>query len=46
MNPRTGKTRSLSVLVAEPVYENLRKEAKKRGVTLGQVVRERLAEAS
>ena len=43
--PRTidpkGRTKTTSVMLAEPVYDRLRREADKRGVTLGQVIRER-----
>jgi hypothetical protein len=41
INPK-GSTRRLSVVVSETVVEDLEKEAKKQGKTLGAVVRERL----
>lgn len=41
INP-TGKTRKLSVVLSEPVVRDMEREAKRRGVSLGTVVRERL----
>lgn len=46
INPKTGRTRVTSVVLAEPVYDRLKKEADRRGITLGALVRERLGEAS
>jgi len=40
INPH-GQTRTTSVVLAETVHERLRNEAARRGVTLGQVIRER-----
>ena len=44
INPK-GRTRRISVFVAEPVAEKLEREAKRRGTSLGAVVRERLGAA-
>ena len=41
-----GRTRMFSVLVSEPMHESLKKEAKKRGITVSELAREKLAEAS
>ena len=41
INP-TGRTRKLSIILAEPVIKDLEKEAKRRGLSVGAVVRERL----
>jgi hypothetical protein len=41
INPK-GSTRRLSVVVSDSVARELEKEALKKGVTLGAVVRERL----
>ena len=42
INPK-GEVVKLSARVPAPVVEKLEREAMRRGVTLGQVVRERLA---
>lgn len=42
INPK-GATRNTSVVLSEQVHERLRKEADRRGVSIGQVIRERLA---
>lgn len=48
--PRTvdpeGRTRTFGVMVAESVYLRLKKEADRRGITLGALVREQLDKAS
>lgn len=36
-----GKTKTLTFIVSENAYKRLRREANKRGVTLGQVLRDR-----
>lgn len=41
INP-TGNVRRLGVVVSEPVVQRLEREARARGVTLSQVIRERL----
>ncbi len=41
INPK-GNTTRLSVVVAEPVVKELKREAKKQGRTLGALVRELL----
>lgn len=41
INPK-GKTRKLSVVLAEPVARDLEKEARKQGLSLSEVVRQRL----
>ena len=45
INPR-GKTRRLSVVVSEPLVNELKREAKKQGRTLGALVRERLEQGA
>lgn len=45
INPN-GKTRKLSVVLSETVVRDLEREAKRRGVTLGAVVRERLGKVA
>lgn len=45
INPK-GKTTQLTVKVAEPVVNELKREAKRRGVTVGAIIRERLANAA
>jgi hypothetical protein len=45
INPR-GKVAKLSVIVSEPVALDIRREAKRRGVTVGEVMRDRLGKAS
>jgi len=45
INP-TGELRSMRVLVPEPVAQKIEREAKKRGVTVAQIVRERLAQVA
>ena len=42
INPK-GDVRKLSAVVPEKVAQELEREAKKRNVTVGQIVRERLA---
>lgn len=42
INPK-GEVVKLSARVPAPVIEKLEREAAKRGVTVGQIVRERLA---
>ena len=42
INPK-GEVRKLSAVVPEKVAQELEREAAKRGVTVGQVIRERLA---
>lgn len=48
--PRTvdpeGRTRTFGLMVSESVYQQLKKEAEKRGITLGAVVREKLEKAA
>ncbi len=44
INPQ-GKVRKLSAVVPETVAKELEREASKRQVTVGQVMRERLAKA-
>lgn len=46
INPKTGKVRRFSLMLAEPDYERLRKEAERRGVSVAELMRERLAKAS
>jgi hypothetical protein len=41
INPK-GNTHRTSVVLSEVVVERLRREANRRGVTLGQVIRERV----
>ena len=41
VNPN-GTTKMVSVLVAEETYDALKTEANQRGVTLGDILRERL----
>lgn len=41
INP-TGKTRKLSVVVAEPVARELEREAKREQASLGEIMRRRL----
>jgi hypothetical protein len=41
INP-SGKTRKLSVIVAEPVARELEREAAREGKSLGEIVRRRL----
>lgn len=41
INP-TGNVRRLGVVVSEPVVQRLEREARERGVTLSEVIRERL----
>jgi len=45
INPE-GRTRTFGVMVAEPMYDRLRREATRRGITLGALVREKLEAAS
>jgi hypothetical protein len=42
INPK-GKTRRLTVVVSEPMVKELEREAKRKGVTLGAVVRDLLS---
>ena len=48
--PRTvdpnGHTRVFGVMVAESVYQQLKKEAERRGISMGAVVREKLENAA
>jgi hypothetical protein len=41
INP-TGDVRSLRVVVAEPVAQRLEREARRRGVSVAEIIRERL----
>ena len=41
INPK-GNTRTTSVVLPEDVHARLTREAERRGVTLGQVIRERV----
>jgi hypothetical protein len=41
INPK-GRTRKLSVLVAEPVARDLEREATREGKSLGEIMRRRL----
>ena len=45
INP-TGKVRHLTARVPEPVARELEREAKREGVTVGEIIRRRLAKAS
>lgn len=45
VNPK-GDTKALFVLLPLPLHAKLEREAKKRGVPIAQVARERLAKAS
>jgi hypothetical protein len=45
INPK-GNTRRLSVVVPEPLVNELKREAKKQGRTLGSLVREKLQGAA
>lgn len=45
INP-TGDTVRLVALVPAPVAQRIQREAKKRGVTVAQVVREKLAQVA
>lgn len=44
INPK-GKTRKVSVVISEPVAQQLEREARRKGKSFGAVVRERLGAA-
>jgi hypothetical protein len=48
--PRTvdphGRTRITSVVLSEPVHTRLKREADRRGISMGALVREKLDQAS
>lgn len=44
INPKTGKVEKLSVVLAAPVAEKFRREAARRGVSVGQLIREKCSE--
>jgi len=45
VNPK-GKTKDIRIRIAEPVAQSMEREAKKRGVSVAQIVRERLAQVA
>jgi hypothetical protein len=45
INPK-GETRRLVTIVPAPVAERIEREAQKRGVTVAQVMREKLAQVA